>query len=71
MYIIHGLLGFRDLQNYTTLKPHYVQSLLQHRFRDLQNYTTLKRPSHPKDVEYGFRDLQNYTTLKLVFSHCV
>ena len=34
--------GFRDLQNYTTLKP-IIQILSTIKsFRDLQNYTTLK-----------------------------
>ena len=36
-------MGFRDLQNYTTLKPHQVQAYSLVCFRDLQNYTTLKR----------------------------
>ena len=36
-------MGFRDLQNYTTLKliDRAFQDTLS--FRDLQNYTTLKR----------------------------
>ena len=34
--------GFRDLQNYTTLKHAQVLRTLSARFRDLQNYTTLK-----------------------------
>ena len=35
--------GFRDLQNYTTLKHARVRALCRQRFRDLQNYTTLKQ----------------------------
>ena len=35
--------GFRDLQNYTTLKPINRYEVLEDGFRDLQNYTTLKR----------------------------
>ena len=34
--------GFRDLQNYTTLKRNIKHDAVNHRFRDLQNYTTLK-----------------------------
>ena len=34
--------GFRDLQNYTTLKPNPRTDEYEIRFRDLQNYTTLK-----------------------------
>ena len=34
--------GFRDLQNYTTLKHQLAQQLVKNSFRDLQNYTTLK-----------------------------
>ena len=35
-------LGFRDLQNYTTLKLYKVLQNWGWGFRDLQNYTTLK-----------------------------
>ena len=35
--------GFRDLQNYTTLKPRKGEYTPEVSFRDLQNYTTLKR----------------------------
>ena len=35
--------GFRDLQNYTTLKRLGILDLYLASFRDLQNYTTLKR----------------------------
>ena len=35
--------SFRDLQNYTTLKPTDIKLLRLWGFRDLQNYTTLKR----------------------------
>ena len=34
--------GFRDLQNYTTLKLKKIISSPPTSFRDLQNYTTLK-----------------------------
>ena len=34
--------GFRDLQNYTTLKHYQGLNQVQIGFRDLQNYTTLK-----------------------------
>ena len=34
--------SFRDLQNYTTLKPIYEGIYSDASFRDLQNYTTLK-----------------------------
>ena len=34
--------GFRDLQNYTTLKLPSVRLMHIDCFRDLQNYTTLK-----------------------------
>ena len=34
--------GFRDLQNYTTLKQLLNLLLQRLSFRDLQNYTTLK-----------------------------
>ena len=34
--------SFRDLQNYTTLKPGPCLSNPYFSFRDLQNYTTLK-----------------------------
>ena len=37
--------GFRDLQNYTTLKQEGIEIRTTRRFRDLQNYTTLK-PIH-------------------------
>ena len=37
-------IGFRDLQNYTTLKQQMKQMKQIKRFRDLQNYTTLKQP---------------------------
>ena len=33
---------FRDLQNYTTLKPMGCTIMATIGFRDLQNYTTLK-----------------------------
>ena len=56
--------GFRDLQNYTTLKLPSVLTALVGCFRDLQNYTTLKQRMVYVTGEYGFRDLQNYTTLK-------
>ena len=40
--IIMAIIGFRDLQNYTTLKQ-YISSVISFLgFRDLQNYTTLK-----------------------------
>ena len=56
--------SFRDLQNYTTLKPDFGTKELLQSFRDLQNYTTLKLGGwHAYDIP-GFRDLQNYTTLK-------
>ncbi len=35
--------GFRDLQNYTTLKQVRYSNDFETGFRDLQNYTTLKR----------------------------
>ena len=35
--------GFRDLQNYTTLKRLFLVVHSRISFRDLQNYTTLKR----------------------------
>ena len=35
-------LGFRGLQNYTTLKQVRVQAINDLGFRGLQNYTTLK-----------------------------
>ena len=35
-------MSFRDLQNYTTLKPNVTRMLPRMCFRDLQNYTTLK-----------------------------
>ena len=35
-------MGFRDLQNYTTLKQYTGLSIPIECFRDLQNYTTLK-----------------------------
>ena len=35
--------GFRDLQNYTTLKQRRQRILDTNSFRDLQNYTTLKQ----------------------------
>ena len=56
--------GFRDLQNYTTLKQRSNRMKYTVRFRDLQNYTTLKRQAPFEFVPVGFRDLQNYTTLK-------
>ena len=34
--------GFRDLQNYTTLKQRRRERCVWLGFRDLQNYTTLK-----------------------------
>ena len=34
--------SFRDLQNYTTLKPYGKVLNTLRSFRDLQNYTTLK-----------------------------
>ena len=37
------LQGFRDLQNYTTLKHIRRSCGALEGFRDLQNYTTLKR----------------------------
>ena len=55
---------FRDLQNYTTLKPHPWSLIDVGSFRDLQNYTTLKRLDSNNKLIYRFRDLQNYTTLK-------
>ena len=63
MYLCH-FCRFRDLQNYTTLKPHISESTIHVRFRDLQNYTTLKQAQLPPLVRNRFRDLQNYTTLK-------
>ena len=35
--------SFRDLQNYTTLKPAISVEYDWNGFRDLQNYTTLKQ----------------------------
>ena len=58
------LAGFRDLQNYTTLKRVVSHSLAFACFRDLQNYTTLKHSPLNSKTNDGFRDLQNYTTLK-------
>ena len=37
--------GFRDLQNYTTLKLTERNNTMAQGFRDLQNYTTLKQRS--------------------------
>ena len=56
--------GFRDLQNYTTLKRLRLSDNIGYGFRDLQNYTTLKPLVHMIHIFIGFRDLQNYTTLK-------
>ena len=56
--------GFRDLQNYTTLKLDNVWDVFNGRFRDLQNYTTLKQTRLCFSRTNCFRDLQNYTTLK-------
>ena len=56
--------GFRDLQNYTTLKLAIAVYRINLCFRDLQNYTTLKPFATRLDDVGGFRDLQNYTTLK-------
>ena len=50
--------GFRDLQNYTTLK-------LWPRCRSCN--TTLKLSLMKKAEKTRFRDLQNYTTLKLFY----
>ena len=59
-------IGFRDLQNYTTLKLMMYNQYHFCCFRDLQNYTTLKRTEDMSMQNNCFRDLQNYTTLKLV-----
>ena len=40
--------GFRDLQNYTTLKQPESVAIEPHRFRDLQNYTTLKQMNNER-----------------------
>ena len=40
---VYTHLGFRDLQNYTTLKQGNKHYRKLRRFRDLQNYTTLKQ----------------------------
>ena len=56
--------GFRDLQNYTTLKLTLTYKEQPASFRDLQNYTTLKHPQDLLTTITCFRDLQNYTTLK-------
>ena len=58
------LTGFRDLQNYTTLKLFQTRYGRCRSFRDLQNYTTLKRGYPYTSNSASFRDLQNYTTLK-------
>ena len=58
--------GFRDLQNYTTLKHELELVIVRLRFRDLQNYTTLKPNCKVGAFANGFRDLQNYTTLKQI-----
>ena len=60
----HGSSGFRDLQNYTTLKQERKQIWVYLSFRDLQNYTTLKLMQTYRHHINCFRDLQNYTTLK-------
>ena len=39
---VYTHLGFRDLQNYTTLKQELYYKHSRVSFRDLQNYTTLK-----------------------------
>ena len=44
--------GFRDLQNYTTLKLSLMKKAEKTRFRDLQNYTTLKLFYHALTVWY-------------------
>ena len=62
-----GMISFRDLQNYTTLKHPFYFSTLDKCFRDLQNYTTLKQRVMEELSEQRFRDLQNYTTLKHVY----
>ena len=56
--------SFRDLQNYTTLKPIIRAYHGSSGFRDSQNYTTLKLVARNQNFEYSFRDSQNYTTLK-------
>ena len=62
--MIQNCKGFRDLQNYTTLKLITNRRRNRIRFRDLQNYTTLKHMRRTKNNDNSFRDLQNYTTLK-------
>ena len=63
------LKGFRDLQNYTTLKLNMVVLGVLIRFRDLQNYTTLKPIAPSKLIPLSFRDLQNYTTCKCQYKN--
>ena len=61
-----SVMGFRDLQNYTTLKQTGAIRVNTLCFRDLQNYTTLKLYASISYKGICFRDLQNYTTLKLI-----
>ena len=61
-----SVMGFRDLQNYTTLKQTGAIRVNTLCFRDLQNYTTLKHMCNSHVIITCFRDLQNYTTLKLI-----
>ena len=67
----YNTISFRDLQNYTTLKPKDMCDNIDDCFRDLQNYTTLKHSEANAQGALGFRDLQNYTTLKHSNAYCV
>ena len=62
--IDYNMVGFRGLQNYTTLKQSQYLYMFIRCFRGLQNYTTLKQTGIDVHQKTGFRGLQNYTTLK-------